>query len=75
MIHGGWSEIELVDVSDQPGPVAFWRDDEKVATEKGPEADYTYYMTAWDNPMVKAGVGVVGIGVATGIVGRWLGWW
>jgi len=26
-------------------------------------------------PMVQAGLGVVGVGTAIGIAGRWLGWW
>jgi len=26
-------------------------------------------------PTVQAGLGVIGVGAATGIIGRWLGWW
>jgi len=29
----------------------------------------------WERPTVKAGVGVIGVTVATGIIGRWLDWW
>jgi len=39
------------------------------------QKDYTWYVSPWANPMVKAGVGVVGVTVATGIIGRWLDWW
>jgi len=28
-----------------------------------------------ERPTVQAGLGVVGVTVATGIIGRWLGWW
>jgi len=28
-----------------------------------------------ERPMVQAGLGIVGVAVATGFVGRWLGWW
>jgi len=39
------------------------------------QKDYTWYVNPWANPMVKAGVGIAGVAVATGIVGRWLDWW
>jgi len=39
------------------------------------QKDYTWYVSPWANPTVKAGAGVVGVVVATGIIGRWLDWW
>jgi len=29
----------------------------------------------WEKPAVQAGLGVTGAAIATGFVGRWLGWW
>jgi len=37
--------------------------------------EYTWYVSPLANPMVKTGVGVVGVAVATGFIGRWLDWW
>jgi len=34
-----------------------------------------YESSLLHRPMVQAGLGIVGVAVATGFVGRWLGWW
>jgi len=34
------------------------------------------YESSWlHRPVVQAGIGVVGVAIATGFIGRWLGWW
>jgi len=37
--------------------------------------EYTWYVSPWANPTVRAGVGIVGVAVATGVISKWLGWW
>jgi len=39
------------------------------------QKDYTWYPSIWHRPYVKEATAVVGVAVATGIVGKWLGWW
>jgi len=39
------------------------------------QKEYTWYVSPWVNPTVKAGVGIAGIAVATGAITKWLGWW
>jgi len=45
------------------------------ALASGVTDEYTWYVSPWANPMVKAGVGVVAVAVAGGAITKWLGWW
>jgi len=37
--------------------------------------EYTWYVSPWANPVVKAGLGVIGVAIATGFIGSQLNWW
>jgi len=51
------------------------RDGEKVGEITEKDLPFTVYSSPLQRPMVQAGIGVAGVAIATGIVGRWLDWW
>jgi len=57
------------------GPVDVYVDDEVVATLQPGETFAIDLRPLLQRPTVQAGLGVVGVAVATGFIGRWLGWW
>jgi len=74
-ILGSFSKIEVegkeTKFDTKVSDTVYYKDDEKVATG----VKHTYMPPLLERPMVQAGIGIVGVGVATGLVGRWLGWW
>jgi len=49
----------------------FYMNDEKVKTG----TEVVYEMPLLQRPMVKAGLGVAGVAIATGVIGKLLDWW
>lgn len=62
-----WDRIEV----EATNEVDFYLNDDLVARGKS----YTYEMPALRRPLVKAGLGVAGVAIATGLIGKWLNWW
>jgi len=61
------------DLPNQPAntPINLFVNGELVDTGKS----LTWPKPLLERPAVQAGLGVVGLGVATGFIGRWLNWW
>jgi len=74
-IRETWSPVTSTFLDKGVYPIWISKAGLRKGTREGQWITFEWSKPLLERPAVQAGLGVVGVGIATGIVGRWLNWW